>query len=56
MIRGEIIPPGAFLPVAERYNLIMQLDLWVIEYAFGLLAAYPAFVKQIHFISINLSG
>ena len=53
---GQLIPPGAFLPAAERYNLIEQLDTWVIENAFTLLAANPAFLNQIHFVSINLSG
>ncbi len=54
--KGKIIPPGAFLPAAERYNLIVQLDSWVIEKAFTLLSANPNFLKQIEFISINLSG
>ncbi len=54
--QGEIIPPGAFLPAAERYNLIERLDRWVIEKAFTLLAENPEFQKQICFISINLSG
>ncbi|MDH5355926.1 MAG: PAS domain S-box protein, partial [Gammaproteobacteria bacterium] len=53
---GEIIPPNAFLPAAERYDLIGLLDAWVIHEAFTLLAANPAFVKQVDFITINLSG
>jgi EAL domain-containing protein (putative c-di-GMP-specific phosphodiesterase class I) len=54
--KGEIIPPGAFLSAAERYNLISKLDHWVIDNSFSLLAEYPAFLKQINFCSINLSG
>jgi diguanylate cyclase (GGDEF)-like protein/PAS domain S-box-containing protein len=54
--QGRIIPPGAFLPAAERYNLILQLDRWVIENAFRLLQANPTFLDKIEFISINLSG
>ncbi len=54
--QGEIIPPGAFLPAAERYNLITQLDRWVIEQTFRLFTENPAFLEQINFISINLSG
>ena len=54
--KGQFITPGAFLPAAERYNLIAQLDAWVIENAFRLLAENPVFLKQIQFISINLSG
>jgi len=53
---GEIIPPGAFLPAAERYSLMGKLDAWVIENAFNLLASNPEFVEQTDFITINLSG
>jgi len=53
---GKLIPPGAFLPAAERYNLIIQLDSWVIEKAFSLLTQNPVFQEDIHFISINISG
>ena len=31
---GETIPPGAFLPAAERFNLIGSIDAWVIENVF----------------------
>jgi PAS domain S-box-containing protein len=27
---GELVPPGAFLPVAETYGLIGEIDRWVI--------------------------
>jgi len=53
---GKHILPGAFLPAAERYNLITQVDRWVIENAFILMAENPVFFKQIDHISINLSG
>jgi EAL domain-containing protein (putative c-di-GMP-specific phosphodiesterase class I) len=54
--KGEIVPPGTFLPAAERYSLISKLDHWVIKHAFGLLAENPEFQKKINFCSINLSG
>ncbi len=53
---GKLIPPGAFLPAAERYNLIVQLDSWVIKKAFSLLAQNLAFQEHLHFVSINISG
>ena len=53
---GTMIPPGSFLPAAERYNLIGKIDAWVVEKACSLLAQYPDFVAQTDFISINLSG
>jgi diguanylate cyclase (GGDEF)-like protein/PAS domain S-box-containing protein len=54
--QGKIIPPGDFLPAAERYNLISKIDHWVVKKAFGLLADNPVFLKHINFCSINLSG
>ncbi len=54
--KGTIIPPAAFLPAAERYNIISKIDRWVVENVFGILAKNPGFLKQIDFISINLSG
>ena len=53
---GQIILPGAFLPAAERYNVITKIDRWVIKKAFTLLAENPVFFNQINTISINLSG
>jgi diguanylate cyclase (GGDEF)-like protein/PAS domain S-box-containing protein len=54
--QGKPIPPGAFLPAAERYGLIGNLDLWVIKNAFTLLTTHSDFVRQTGFFSINLSG
>ena len=36
---GEIILPNAFIPAAERYNLMPGVDRWVIENVFRSLAA-----------------
>jgi len=53
---GAIIPPGAFLPAAERYNLISKLDRWVINTAFQWLTDFPESREHISFCSINVSG
>ncbi|GEM_PF-928808 len=53
---GNIIPPGAFLPAAERYNVISKIDRWVIETAFSQLENNPNFMQKMNFFSINLSG
>ena len=55
---GELIPPGAFLPAAERFNLIASLDRWVFDklcdYLQGLSGnQVPCGGTQ---FSINLSG
>jgi len=36
---GEIVGPGAYLPVAEQYGLIGDIDRWVIERASEIAAA-----------------
>jgi diguanylate cyclase (GGDEF)-like protein/PAS domain S-box-containing protein len=54
--QGEIIPPGSFLPAAERYNLIEKVDVWVVSHACALLAEYPIFFQKVNSVSINLSG
>ena len=52
----EMILPEAFLPAAERYDLMSKIDHWVIHEAFILLENNPMFLNQTRFISINLSG
>ncbi len=54
--QGKVIPPGAFLPAAERYDIIEKVDAWVFNHACTLLARYPDFVATIDFVSINISG
>ncbi|MGZ8903797.1 MAG: EAL domain-containing protein, partial [Methylobacter sp.] len=54
--KGPIIPPGAFLPAAERYNLAAAMDRWVIRHMFEWLANDPDFLTQLSLCSINLSG
>lgn len=33
---GQIVPPMAFIPAAERYNLMPSIDRWVVSTALGL--------------------
>ena len=53
---GSIILPGKFLPAAERYNLALRLDRWVVKTTFGLLKAHPDLYAKLGIFSINLSG
>jgi len=48
---GAIVPPGAFIEVAERFGLIRDLDRWVIRHAIKLLAERPD-VR----LEVNVSG
>jgi diguanylate cyclase (GGDEF)-like protein/PAS domain S-box-containing protein len=54
--KGNIIPPGAFLPAAERYSQAPALDRWVIETMFSWMTKQPDFVNDLKLCSINLSG
>ncbi len=54
--QGKIIPPGAFLPAAERYNMASPLDRWVISRLFEYLSTTPGFLDRLEMCSVNLSG
>ena len=49
---GEVVPPMAFIPPAERYNLMSQLDEWVVNNVIAQLAED----KSSTVYAINLSG
>jgi len=54
---GSIIMPGAFLPAAERYNLMLEIDFWVIKNSFKAIASHSITgSEQVCICSINLSG
>ncbi|MFC4700412.1 EAL domain-containing protein [Glaciecola siphonariae] len=53
---GKTIPPGAFLPAAERFNLAKKIDRWVIDEAIKTLAENKSIFNRLALISINLSG
>lgn len=50
---GSIIPPGAFIPAAERYNLMRDVDRWVVRHALAAFAR-PGFEGGL--VAVNLSG
>ncbi|QEP43837.1 ammonium transporter [Ectothiorhodospiraceae bacterium BW-2] len=54
---GQIIPPGAFIPAAERYNLMVEIDQWVVRNTL----AWQGDMERSHpeaaiYCAINLSG
>jgi len=53
---GTLVPPGSFLPAAERYNLSARLDRWVVEHTLAWLEGNLVNLGHIHHFSINLSG
>ncbi|MDT8424940.1 MAG: EAL domain-containing protein [Methyloprofundus sp.] len=53
---GTIVPPGAFLPAAERYNSATRIDRWVIHHTLQWLSRHADQLQQVRSIAINLSG
>jgi diguanylate cyclase (GGDEF)-like protein/PAS domain S-box-containing protein len=55
---GDIIAPDAFLPAAERYNLITNLDRWVVSHSLSWYAGQRmnAGITGLDTMAINLSG
>jgi diguanylate cyclase (GGDEF)-like protein len=53
---GEMVSPGVFLPVAERFDLIADIDRWVLRRAAGLLGELRARGRSAVMLSVNLSG
>ncbi|MEM9538007.1 MAG: EAL domain-containing protein [Cyanobacteria bacterium P01_E01_bin.42] len=37
---GKLISPGTFIPAAERYNLMPEIDRWVVRTLFSTLSSY----------------
>jgi len=53
---GNEVPPGLFLPAAERYDISPALDAWVVRNTFDYLSKNPNFLANKRYCSINLSG
>ena len=54
--KGGFIPPGEFIPAAERYNLMPVIDRWVVRHVFEYLHRAGLGQKEQGTYFINLSG
>ena len=52
---GELISPAAFLPAAERYDLIGAIDRWVVQRSIAMLAEENRRGRRLTF-EVNISG
>ena len=53
---GTLVPPGAFIPAAERYGMMPAIDRWVVRHTLQWLTSHqtdPGLAKS---YGINLSG
>jgi diguanylate cyclase (GGDEF)-like protein/PAS domain S-box-containing protein len=52
---GRAVPPGAFLPAVERYNLSVRYDRWVIGAALDWMRRHDCALARLSRFFINLS-
>lgn len=52
---GRAVPPGAFLPSVERYNLAVRYDRWVIDATLEWMKTHPQALARVSRFFINLS-
>ncbi|MDP3537465.1 MAG: EAL domain-containing protein [Azonexus sp.] len=53
---GSIIPPGRFIPAAERYGMMPLIDRWVIDATCACIAGWQEAGLPLPRLHINLSG
>ncbi|SFC27600.1 diguanylate cyclase (GGDEF) domain-containing protein [Marinospirillum celere] len=53
---GEILPPVEFLPAAETFGFMLEIDHWVIRNTLQALASNPEWLARTAKCGINLSG
>jgi diguanylate cyclase (GGDEF)-like protein/PAS domain S-box-containing protein len=53
---GSMVPPGAFIPAAERFGLMLQLDRWVVETTLANFSRLHPSGQPVHLCAINLSA
>ncbi|WP_084186832.1 EAL domain-containing protein [Andreprevotia chitinilytica] len=54
--KGRLISPGAFIPAAERYDLMATIDRWVVAHVLDELSIRQARGEVLPELSVNLSG
>ncbi|HZV72300.1 MAG TPA: EAL domain-containing protein [Conexibacter sp.] len=52
---GEVIPPAAFLGIAERFDLMQEIDRWVVAHAIRHMGEQKAAGRELVF-EVNISG
>jgi diguanylate cyclase (GGDEF)-like protein/PAS domain S-box-containing protein len=53
---GKLVPPIEFIPAAERYNVMVMVDRWVVNRAIELLERHLQTNGRLPLIAVNLSG
>jgi diguanylate cyclase (GGDEF)-like protein len=53
---GKLIPPGMFLPAAERFHMASRIDRWVVRNTLLWLEQNVSRLERIETVAVNLSG
>jgi diguanylate cyclase (GGDEF)-like protein/PAS domain S-box-containing protein len=53
---GALVPPGAFLPAAERFQMASRIDRWVVRNVVEWMAREREGLGHVDTIAVNLSG
>jgi diguanylate cyclase (GGDEF)-like protein/PAS domain S-box-containing protein len=53
---GSLVPPNEFIPAAERYNVMVMVDRWVVTRAIELLERCLTQGRRLPLLAVNLSG
>jgi len=53
---GTLVPPNEFIPAAERYNVMVMVDRWVVTRAIELLERSVRTADSLPLLAVNLSG
>ncbi len=53
---GELIPPGAFVPAAERYGIMPSVDRWMVRNVIRWLSTQQSHLNELSFCAVNLSA
>ncbi len=51
-----LVPPGEFIPIAERTGLIADLDMWVMRQSCQQMVRWLAEGKALDFVAVNVSS
>lgn len=54
--QDQLLSPSVFLPAAERYGLIGELDRWVFKESIHWLSSHELQIDALQYCSVNVSG
>ncbi|WP_019557327.1 putative bifunctional diguanylate cyclase/phosphodiesterase [Thiomicrorhabdus arctica] len=54
--KGNFIPPDFFLPTAERYQMMAEIDMFVLWTFLETVTQHPEHIQNLHAAHVNLAG